>query len=160
MSICGTPWSKLSPQGPGSLALLVLAALLRPVSPHALALFLALSIGGVLGGGALRRSFNPTDVLPSHLAGVVGSLSLLPPLQARPLALALVVLSSRSFDRWYLTRWHSFAALSTGSSTGGTSRINAPSDAVDKADDIPALWQVITGFPTNLGHLHIQASLP
>ena len=38
--------------------ILALAALLRPVSSHALALSLAISIDG-----ALRRSFNPADVL-------------------------------------------------------------------------------------------------
>ena len=54
MFTCGPPFSKLSPQTPGSLEILALAALLRPVSPHALALSLALSIGGVLGGGTLR----------------------------------------------------------------------------------------------------------
>ena len=35
---------------------------------YALALSLALSIGGVLGDDALRRSFNPAGVLPSCLS--------------------------------------------------------------------------------------------
>ena len=51
-----------------------------------------------------------------------------------------LALSSRSFARWYLTHWRSFAALSAGSSANGTSRTSAPPGAVDRADDIPALW--------------------
>ena len=54
------PCSGLPPKLPSSLVILALLALLRQVSPHAL----ALSIGGVLGGGALRRSFNPVDAVP------------------------------------------------------------------------------------------------
>lgn len=66
----------------------------------------------------------------------------------------------RFFDRWYLTHWRSFAALSAGSSVGGTSRTRAPpAGAVDRANDTPTLWQVIEGFSL-LGYLHIQASLP
>ena len=71
----------------------------------------------------------------------------------------MVALSSHSFRRWYLTHWRSFAALSAGSSAGGASHTSAPSCAVDRANDIPPLWQVIVGFPS-LGYLHIQASLP
>ena len=81
--------------------------------------------------------------------------------QERPLVLALVLaLSSRSFDRWYVTHWRSFAALSAGYSTNGTSRTSARPGAVYRADDIPTLWQMIVGFPFNLGHLHIQTSSP
>ena len=67
----------------GSLAMLARAALLRPVSRHALALSLTLSIGGVLGGGAfLQRSSNLAGVFPSCplLAGIVRPSSLLSPL--------------------------------------------------------------------------------
>ena len=95
------------------------------------------------------RSFNPADVLPSCPAAVVGSTSVIPPLQSSlPWLLLwyLLALSSRSFDRWYLTHWRSFTALSVG----GTSRTSAPSGAVDRADDIPALWQVIVGFSINI----------
>ena len=53
----------------------------------------------------------------------------------------------------------SFAALSAGSSAGGTSHTSTASCAVHRADDIPALWQLIMGFPS-LGYLHIQVSLP
>ena len=77
---CKPRCSKLPLESPESLAILAFATLLRPVSPHALALFLALSIGGVLGDGALRCSFNPANVLPSCPAGFVGSSSVLPPL--------------------------------------------------------------------------------
>ena len=66
----------------------------------------------------------------------------------------------RSFDRWYLTHWRSFAALSVGSSAGGTSRTSAPPGAVDRADDIVGLWKMIVGFSFNLRHLHVQARLP
>ena len=55
----------LPPKSPGFLAILALMALLRLLSPHALVLFLALSIGNVLSDGTLRYSFNPADVLPS-----------------------------------------------------------------------------------------------
>ena len=71
-----------------------------------------------------------------------------------------MALSSRSFDRWYLTLWHSFAAPSDDSSAGGTSCTRARPDAVDRADDVHTLWQVIVRFPFTLSHLHIQASLP
>ena len=50
------------------------------ISPT-LALSLVLSIGGVLGDGALRRSFNPADILPSCSSGW-GREVLLLPLQA------------------------------------------------------------------------------
>ena len=79
---CRSRCSELPLKSPGSLAILALAALLLPVSPHALALFLALSIVGILGDDALRCSFNLTDVLPSFPTEVVGSSSVLPPLQA------------------------------------------------------------------------------
>ena len=65
-----------------SLAILALAELLRPVSPHVLAFSLALSIGSILSDGGLRRSFNLADVLPSYPAGLVGSSPVLPTLQA------------------------------------------------------------------------------
>ena len=97
---------------------------------------------------------------PAVLQGSWGPLRFYLHFQARSLALALVALSSRSFDRWYLTHWPSFAVLSAGSSTGGASRSNAPPGAIDRADDIPSLWQMTVGFPFNLGHLHIQVSLP
>ena len=77
-----------------------------------------------------------------------GSSSVLPPLHAHPLALALVALFSRSFGRWYRTHWRSFSALSAGSSPGGTSCTSAPRGAVEWANDIPALWQVVVGFPS------------
>ena len=78
---CRSRCSGLHQKNPGSLAMLAFAAFLRPVSPHALALSLALSIGGVLGDGAVRRPFNPIDILPSCPAEVVESPSVLPPLQ-------------------------------------------------------------------------------
>ena len=108
----------------------------------------------------LLQSFDPANDIPSCLAGFVGSYSVLPPLRARSLALALVALSSRSFDRWYIVHCHSFVALSAGSSADGTSRTSAPSGAVDRSDDVPGLWQMVVGSPFNLGRLHIQASLP
>ena len=153
------PCSGLPPKRPGSLAILSLAALLRPVSPRTLALYLPLSIGCVMGDGALRRSFNPAGVLPSCPAGVVGSSSVLTPLLARPLALTLVAFSSHSFDRWYLTHWCFFEALSASSSASGTSRTNAFFGGVNWADDISSLGQVIVGFPFGLGHLRILANL-
>ena len=104
------------------LAILALVALLRPVPLHAL----ALSVGGVLGGGAfLRCSCNPIGVLPSYplLAGFLASSSLLPPLSgafhgtcsgtgavlallrsAEPHTLALLCSAlGRFLDLWYLT---------------------------------------------------------
>ena len=44
---------------------MALAAILQPVSSHAVALSLALLIGGVLGDAALWRSSNPVDVFPN-----------------------------------------------------------------------------------------------
>ena len=155
---------KVQAQSLKLLAILAFAALLRPVSPQALALSLALSLGGVLCCGALlRRSSNPVDVPPAVLfsQGSWGFLRFYLHFQARPLTLALVLaLSSRSFGRWYLTHWRSFAVLSVGSSIGGTSRTSASPGAVDRADDIPALWQMIVESPFNLGHLYIEASFP
>ena len=104
------------------LAILALVALLRPVPPHAV----ALSFGGVLGGGALlRRSLNPAGVLSSYplLAGFLASSSLLPPLPGaflgacsgtgailallRPVAPHTLALLRSAFGRfldwWYLT---------------------------------------------------------
>ena len=109
MFTCGPPCSKLSPQSLGSLAILALAALLRPMSPRALALSSKLSIGGVFDRDAPRGSFNPADVLPSCLAGVMGFSSVLPPLSRRV--------------PWRLLWWYSPRAPSTG----GTLHIGAPS---------------------------------
>ena len=145
-------------QSPRSLAILALAALLRPVSPHVLALSLAISIGDVLEIALHGAPSIQPMLCPAVLQGSWGPLRFYPHFQARSLVLALVALSSRSFDRWYLTHWRSFAALSAGPSAGGTSRPSAPPGAFDRADDIPALWQMIVRFPFNLGHLHIQAS--
>ena len=112
------PFSVLAPPNPGwrPFALTpgstgALAALLRLVGPHALALSFALSVGGVsCSGGLLRRSSNPTGVLPAihfwqelwgplrfylHIIQVG--------VPSRPLLVVLVF--SRSFDRWYLTHW-------------------------------------------------------
>ena len=83
--------------------------------------------------------FSPAVLLP----GVVGSSSVLPPLQASlpwMLLWYLLALSSRSF-----------AALSADD----TLLTNTLAGAVDRADDIPALWQVIVGLSFNLDHLHI-----
>ena len=66
---CRPRCSGLPPKGLESLTTLAPAALLRPVSPHVLALSLAFSIGGVLDDGTLWRPFNPADVLPSCSAG-------------------------------------------------------------------------------------------
>ena len=93
------------------LVILALAALLRPVSPQTLALFVELSVGGVLGGGTLLLcSSNPTGVISSYplLAGVVGASSVLPPqnpvgVPSRPF-LVVPALLRRFFDRWYLMR--------------------------------------------------------
>ena len=95
---CRPRCSGLSPEIQGSLGILALAALLRLVSPHALALSLALSTDGVLGG-----------VLPSCPAEFVVSSLVLPPLQARPLRLLL---------------WWCFPCAP---STGGTLHTGAPS---------------------------------
>ena len=67
------------------------SALPRTVFPQTLSLFVALSVGGVLGGGALlRRSSISTGVLLGCplLAGIVGYSSVLPPLNPvwRPFA--------------------------------------------------------------------------
>ena len=60
-----------------------------------------------------------------------------------PYTLVLLRSALRRFlGRWYLTYQR------------------APLVAVDQSDDVPALRQVIVGFPFTLGHLHIQASLP
>ena len=61
-------------------------------------------------------------------------------------ALALMAHSSRSFHRWLLSYWHFFAALSTGSSAGATSRTSAPLLALSTGPMMfPALWQVPWG---------------
>ena len=55
----------------------------------------------------------------------------------------LVAHSSRSFDRWLPSHWRFFAALSASSSAGGTWCTSASlPGAIDRADDVPALWQV------------------
>ena len=97
------------------------------------------------GASSIQSIFSP-----AVLQGSWGPLRFYLHFQARPLALALVVFSSRSFDGCYLTRWRSFAVLLAGSSASGTSRTKAPHDAVDRADDISSLWQMTVGFPFNL----------
>ena len=63
-----------------------------------------------------------------------------------PAAVTLMVHSSRSFDRWLLSRWHFFVALSTSSSAGGTSRTRARLLALSTRPMMfPALWQVPWG---------------
>ena len=59
---------------------------------------------------------------------------------------ALVVHSWRSFDQWLLSHWRFFAVLSASSSAGCylTYQRSSPG-AVDRADDIPSLWQVQRG---------------
>ena len=111
------------------------------MSPHPHALSLALSIEGVLGSGALRRSLSPADIFPNCSAEISESSLGLPPLQAGLLRQLLCWRSPRapSYD--------------------GTLHTGAPPDVVDRADYISALWQLIVGNPFNLGHPHIQASL-
>ena len=74
--------------------MLALAALLRAVSLHVLALSSALWISGVLGDGALRRSFNPANVVPSCLGWGRGVLFDSTSTQVRPSALVLVLLGA------------------------------------------------------------------
>ena len=95
---CTFRCSGLPPECPGSLATSALAALLRPVSVYALAFSSPLSISGVLGDGALRRSFNPADVLPSCPAelGSWNPSSVLLPFQTNLPRLFLWLLSPRA----------------------------------------------------------------
>ena len=63
-----------------------------------------------------------------------------------PTAVALMGHSSRSFDRWLLSHWRFFVALSAGSSASGTSRTSASLLALSTGPLMsPALWQVPWG---------------
>ena len=57
---------------------------------------------------------------------------------------ALVAHSSRSFDQWLLSHWRFFAALSAGSSAGGTRRTSARPAQSTVLMMFPAFWQVGT----------------
>ena len=63
-------------------------------------------------------------------------------------AVALMAHSSWFFDRCLLLHWRFFVALLTGSSAGDTSYTSSPPDAVDRADDVPDLWQVVLEYPS------------
>ena len=60
-----------------------------------------------------------------------------------PVAVALMVHSSRSFGRWLLSHWRFFPALSAGSSSGGTWHSSVPLLELSTEPMVfPALWQV------------------
>ena len=89
--------------------------------------------------------FNLVDVLPSCSSDwgrrVFYSTSGQPPAAA-----TLMAHLSRSFDRWLLSHWRFFAAISVGSSAGGTSRTSAPLLALStRSIMFSALWQVPWG---------------
>ena len=98
-----------------------------------------------LDDDALRHSYNPANELPCCSLDwgrrVFYVISGQP-----PAAVALMAHLSRSFDRWLLSHWRFFAALSAGSSAGGASRTSAPLLALSTGPMIfPVLWQVPRG---------------
>ena len=104
--------SELPPKSPGFLAIPDLAALLRSVSPHALAL-LCRALNRCLGRWyfTYQRSspdaVDRIDDIPPLFQVVVGFPFGLPPIPGKPLlAVTLVALLLRSFGRYLLTHSH------------------------------------------------------
>ena len=62
----------------------------------------------------------------------------------------VLALFSRSFDRWYLTHWCSFAELSVDSSAGGTSCTSAPPEDADRVK-YPSSLASSRGVPVQSG---------
>ena len=131
-------WNSRSPDLKSALPRAYRAALKRPDSPAIIAFVtllrsVSLRFGTLLrsaldrwclGDDALRHSYNPPIFLSRSSdwgRGVLFSTSSQP-----PAAVALMAYLSRSFDRWLLSHWCFFVALSVGSSVGYTLRTSPP----------------------------------